>query len=181
MVFKTTRSKKLTGAVLVDMLVGLAISGVVMATLMSFSLSSARSFAMMTNYSEMSSDSRMALDVMAEQIRNSTGVVDCTGDSITLLDANTNKFSFHFDEATRTVSRKADGAARVILEGCDTMTWELYQRTPKAGSYDGYPASRPELCKLVQVTWVCSRTLLGKRMHTEMVQSARIVIRNNEN
>jgi len=180
MEFRTTHSRKKSGVVLVDMLVGLAISGIVMATLMSVSLSSARSFATMTNYSEMSADSRLALDAMAQEIRNSKGVVDCTGDSITLIDSRTNQFSFHFDEPTRTVVRAADGEERVLLEGCDTMDWQLFQRTPKAGSYEGYPASRPELCKLVQVTWVCSRTLFGKRLHTEMVQSARIVIRNNE-
>ena len=181
MEFRTTHSRKQSGVVLVDMLVGLGISGIVMATLMSVSLSSARSFATMTNYSEMSADSRHALDTMAREIRNSKGVVDCTGDSITLIDSRTNQFSFRFDEPTRTVVRSADGEDRVLLDGCDTMDWQLFQRTPKAGSYEGYAASRPELCKLVQVTWVCSRTLFGKRMNTEMVQSARIVIRNNEN
>ena len=180
MEFKTTHSRKKSGVVLVDMLVGLGISGIIMATLMSVSLSSARSFATMTNYSEMSADSRLALDTMAQEIRNSKGVVDCTGDSITLIDSKTNQFAFHFDETTRTVVRSADGEERVLLDGCDTMDWQLFQRTPKAGSYEGYPASRPELCKLVQVTWVCSRTLFGKKLHTEMVQSARIVIRNNE-
>jgi hypothetical protein len=134
----------------------------------------------MTNYAEMSADSRHALDSMAQDIRNSKGVVECTGDSITLIDSKTNEFTFRYDEPTRTVVRSADGVERVFLEGCDTMDWQLFQRTPKAGSYEGYPASRPELCKLVQVTWVCSRTLFGKKMHTETVQSARIVIRNNE-
>ena len=180
MVFRTTHSKGRSGVVLVDMLVGLGIAGIVLATLMSVSLSSARSFASMANYSEMSADSRLALDTMAQEIRNSKGVVDCTGDSITLIDARTNEFSFRFDEPTRRLVREADGEERVLLEGCDSMDWQLFQRTPKAGSYEGYPASRPELCKLVQVTWVCSRTLFGKKLHTEMVQSARIVIRNNE-
>jgi Tfp pilus assembly protein PilW len=181
MVFKITPSRKRSGVVLVDMLVGLGISGIILATLMSVSLSSARSFATMANYSEMSADSRLALDIMSQEIRASKGVLECDGDSITLLDSKTNQFTFHFDEPTRTVIRTAaNGEEKVVLEGCDTMDWQLFQRTPKAGSYEGYPASRPELCKLVQVTWLCSRTLFGKRMHTEMVQSARIVIRNNE-
>ena len=180
MEFKITRSKKQAGVVLVDMLVGLGIAGIVMAALMSLSLSSARSFATMTNYSEMASDSRQVLDTISREIRNSKGVVDCTGDSITFLDSMTNSISIFYDQPSRTVLRKAGGVENVILQGCDSMKWESFQRTPKGGSYEGYLASRPELCKLVQVTWVCSRTLLGKRMHTETVQSAKIVIRNNE-
>ena len=163
-----------------DMLVGLGISGVIGAALMSLSLSSARSFATMANYSEMNADSRLALDMMAKEIRNSKGVVECTTNSITLLDASTNQFTFEFDEPSRTVTRTDGATKRVMLEGCDTMKWELFQRTPRGGSYEGYAASRPDLCKLVQVTWVCSRTLFGKRMHTETVQSAKVVIRNNE-
>ena len=105
MEFRTTHFRKHSGVVLVDMLVGLGISGIILATLMSVSLSSARSFATMSNYSEMSADSRLALDTMAQEIRNSKGVVDCTGDSITLIDSRTNEFTFRFDEPTRTVLR----------------------------------------------------------------------------
>jgi hypothetical protein len=180
MEFKITHSRTQSGVVLVDMLVGLGIGGIVMAALMSLTLSSARSFATMTNYSEMTANSRITLDSVSREIRNSKGVSSCTGDSITLFDASTNLFTIAYDQATRTVRRIAGASERVLLEGCDSMKWEIYQRTPKDGSYEGYIASRPELTKLVQVTWVCSRTLLGKKMHTETVQSAKIVIRNNE-
>ena len=180
MVFKTIHSKRAAGFVLVDLLVGAGISALVLAALMSLTLTSARSFASMGNYSEMSADSRMALDVMSKLIRNSVGVLSCTGDSISLLDAQTNEFSIEFDVATKTVILDTELQSRVLLKDCESISWELFQRTPKAGTYEGYPASRPELAKLVQVTWTCSRTLLGKKMQTEAVQSAKIVIRNNE-
>jgi hypothetical protein len=34
-----------------------------------------------------------------------------------------------------------------------------------------------DAAKLVQVTWVCSRSILGKKVNTESVQSAKVVIR----
>jgi Tfp pilus assembly protein PilW len=180
MEFKTTRSKRAAGFVLVDLMVGVAISAVVLAALMSLTLTSARSFASMGNYSEMSADSRAALDLMSKLIRNSVGVQSCTGESITLFDAQTNQFSIEFDADAKTVTLYSDSESRLLLEDCDSISWGIFQRTPKAGTYEAYPASRPELAKLVQVNWTCSRTLLGKKMHTESVQSSKIVIRNNE-
>ena len=32
-------------------------------------------------------------------------------------------------------------------------------------------------CKLIAVSWVCSRTILGSKMNTESVQTAKIIIR----
>jgi hypothetical protein len=32
---------------------------------------------------------------------------------------------------------------------------------------------------LIQVTWTCSRTILGARVNTEMMESARICMRNH--
>ena len=42
-----------------------------------------------------------------------------------------------------------------------------------------YSASNnPAICKLVSVSWRCSRTILGQKVNTESVQTAKIVIRN---
>jgi len=45
------------------------------------------------------------------------------------------------------------------------------------GKFGVYLAATPATAKVVDVTWVCSRTVLGRRQNTENVQSARIVIR----
>jgi len=67
---------------------------------------------------------------------------------------------------------------RTLLTECDFLQFNISQRTPSNGVFGFYPASRADLCKLVDVSWRCSRTMLGKKLHTESVQTARIVIRN---
>ena len=48
---------------------------------------------------------------------------------------------------------------------------------PIGGSYDVYPAGTIATAKVIDVSWVCSRTLFGRKENTESVQTARIVIR----
>ena len=55
--------------------------------------------------------------------------------------------------------------------------FSLYQRNPINGTYDQYPTANPDTCKLVQLSWICSRNILGKKANTESVQSAKVVIR----
>ena len=69
---------------------------------------------------------------------------------------------------------------QIMLEGCDYLKFDVYQRNPIGGSYDMYPASSASTAKLIQVTWGCSRSVLGTKMNTEIVQSSKIVIRKNE-
>ena len=68
---------------------------------------------------------------------------------------------------------------RVLLSECQEFGFASFQRNPINGTYNQYPTdpNRPDLCKLIQVSWVCSRNILGKRANTESVQSAKFVIR----
>ena len=50
-------------------------------------------------------------------------------------------------------------------------------RNPVGGSVDQYSTTDPALCKVVQLSWTCSRKVLGKKSTTESVQSAKVVIR----
>jgi hypothetical protein len=158
-------------------MIAAGVSSLLMLVLASFSLYSARNCASLTNYSELETQSRLALDKMTQQIRQSRGLTSSTSTNIVLTDADGAPLEFAYDGGARTLSRRKNGRSEVLLQGCTFLRFSLFQRNPVQGTYDAYPTATPATCKLIQVTWVCARSLLGADANTESVQSAKIVIR----
>jgi hypothetical protein len=75
------------------------------------------------------------------------------------------------------LTRTRNGVVKALLSGCDSLSFTIAQRNPVNGSYDVYPAATATTAKVVNVSWNCSRTVLGFKANTENVQTARIVIR----
>ena len=168
---------------LVEVMVATALGGLVVAAVMALAFFSARSFAALTNYVDLDNFSRNALDVMSREIRQADRLV--SGDDHQLVFQHTNptngvayQISYNYDSDTRQLVRQQAGAARrVLLQECDFLRFSLFQRNPINGTYDQYPTANPDTCKLVQLSWICSRNILGKKANTESVQSAKVVIR----
>ena len=49
----------------------------------------------------------------------------------------------------------------------------------KSNTFDCYDPAYITNARVIQVTWRCSRPILGKKATTESVQSAKIVLRNH--
>jgi hypothetical protein len=64
-----------------------------------------------------------------------------------------------------------------LLTNCDFLSFQVYNRIPYTNSFDHFQAGVAENGKLISVTWVCSRTVVGSKLNTESVQTAQIVIR----
>jgi hypothetical protein len=167
----------------VELLVAVALGGVVLTAVMTLAFFSARSFAAMANYVDLDNGSRNALDIMSREIRQADRLV--SGDEHQLVFAHTNPsngatftISYIYNPDNRTLTRLQPGQPRtVLLQECDLLGFSIFQRNPVGGTYDQYPTANPATCKLVQMSWVCSRTILGKKANTESVQSAKVVIR----
>jgi hypothetical protein len=83
-----------------------------------------------------------------------------------------------------TLSLEKTGLApMVVLTGCDRWKVWLYNRAPNINSTNlsFNPATSLANCKLVNMSWKCSRTILGSKINTESVQTAQIVLRNKVN
>jgi hypothetical protein len=183
MFLKIKSIQKTRGASLIEMLISVAISGLVVVCLGAVSLYAGRTFVATTNYNELNSTSRNALDTLTRDIRQSFAVLSFTGNTLTLLDGNSQPLVYSYSPTLRTLSRmsQSDGSNKILLTECDNLTFELFQRNTKPGTYDQYEASTgnwDSTCKLVQVSWVCSRTMMHYKIHTEIVQTAKIVIRS---
>jgi hypothetical protein len=86
--------------------------------------------------------------------------------------------TYTYSPTARTLVRTANGTTRTLLEECDQLRFSIFQRNPINGTYDYYETTdNPAITKIVQLSWVCSRDILGKQANTESVQSAKVVIR----
>jgi Tfp pilus assembly protein PilW len=183
MAFTTTfidaRRRRIAGVSLVEVLIAVTIGTIVALGLGAFSLFTGRGFAGLMNYSELESQSRMALDKMSKEIRQTTRLTDYTSNKLVFLDYDAKPLVFEYSPSTRLLTRTKDGIANNLLTECDTLNFGIFQRNTTNGTYDQYPTSvQASNCKVVQVSWVCSRTITGTKLNTETVQSTKIVIRN---
>ena len=60
------------------------------------------------------------------------------------------------------------------------MQFTLYQRSPVTNSFDLVPVTEATNCKVISITWTCSRSLLRLKANTEAAQASKIVIRNKQ-
>ncbi|MHB8523007.1 MAG: PilW family protein [Limisphaerales bacterium] len=180
--FRTTSTKpRQSGLTLVETLVAVGLSSFIGLAIAFLSFYSGRSFAAMANYVDLEKQSQYALNIMSREIRQADALSSCVtnGGYITSLTFSYDgtPLTYGFDPTARTLTRAYGGSTQILLKECDFLSFLLFQRNPIGGSYDQYPAATPATCKMVQLTWVCSRTILGAKVNTESVQSAKIVIR----
>ncbi len=169
---------------LVELLVATGIGGIVFAAVALLTFYSARSFAALTNYVDLDKYSRNALDQMISEIRQADSLKTYATNELVFNFTNpTNNsaytISYTYNPTAATLSKIVGTKSTVLLRECQYMKFDVFQRNPMNGTYDYYTNSwnRPDLAKLVQLTWVCSRKILGKQANTESVQSAKVVMR----
>ena len=186
-----SRGQKAGGFTLIEVMVCVALSSILLAAAGSLWLFSSRSFVAMGNYTDMDAKSRSALDLMSRDLRQATQVTafqnSGTTKSLTVTNAvQGTGATYTWKASPRTlVCQKTGQPDQVYLTECDRWDFQFFQRTPQqGGSYAFYPATNAAgaydlgICKLINMTWKCSRTILGSKVNTESVQTAQVVLRN---
>jgi prepilin-type N-terminal cleavage/methylation domain-containing protein len=175
----STKRRSAAAFTLVEMLIALAVGGVLMAALAQLTFYTGRSFAALLNYTELDKYSRNALDQMVYKIRQADELISYTTNRLVFSYQKTNQLIYNYSAVDQTLTETLQGQTETILKGCELLTFSMFQRNTAAGTYDQFPATLTNsAAKLVQLSWTCSRTVLGARVNTESVQSAKIVIRN---
>jgi prepilin-type N-terminal cleavage/methylation domain-containing protein len=172
---------------LVEVLVAAGIASILMVAILSLAFFSARSFAALTNYVDLDNLSRNALDHMLKEIRQADRLTYYSATMISFQHTHpvthaAYTVSYVYHSSDRTLSRVQGTNRRVLLRECDPPTlarplFSIFQRNPLPGTWDQYPTADVDTCKLVQLNWKCSRSILGAQANTESVQSAKVVIR----
>ncbi len=183
------RNRRTRGWTMIEFLVALAIAMIVLAVAATLAMFGARSFAAMVNYSDLDQKSRQSLDTMILEMRQSTRVIAVHTALPTkylwLYNAEqnrTNKFTWYSTNGTVVFEKTGLPAqpARTMLSGCDDWEFALYSRDPvfTNSSVKFKVATNMSDCKLIDMSWKCSRKIIGQKLNTESVQTAQIVLRN---
>ena len=172
------KRRSLAAVTLVELMIAISIGSLVFLILAAITVYTARSFAALGNYMELDKRSRNTLDRMTQIIRESDGILSW-GNHELILSYNAQPLSFTYTPGNKKlVMTETNGTQRALLEGCDFLDFQIFQRTAIGGVYDQYPVTADEAAaKIVQISWVCSRSLIGNLINSESVQSAKIVIR----
>jgi hypothetical protein len=179
-------SRAILAFTFVELMVASALGTVLVALLLVLTLYGQQSFGLMTGYSELDSKTRNAVTLLSKEVRESTRVLDAQSSSalksLTLtnaIDSVTVKLVWDAAERTLTI-QKNPGATGTLLTGCDSWDYALYDGAPiiTGGKVSFSPSASPTTCKLVQMSWSCSRTVLGKTTASS-VESVRFGLRNN--
>ena len=166
------------GFALIETIVAAGITTILVVIICSFAVFSSHSFAALYNYVDLDDANRIGMDRVTRDVRQANRVKAATTNSLVLEDADDLEIRYVYDPVARTLTRtKEGGASQVMLKECDRLSFTLGQRNPVGGTFDVYNPSSMDAVKVVNVSWKCSRTILGRKENTESVQTARIVIR----
>jgi hypothetical protein len=177
-----------------ELMVASSVGMMVVAAVGFMSLYASRSSIAVVNYTDLEAKSRYALDVISRELRQGTAVLSFQTNlpvkSLTITNVDRAvSISLTYDSNARTLYLQKNGqATQNILTECDRWDFGLYQRTPFVTSTNVvyYPATNTagaldaKLCKLVDLSWKCSRLVAAQKLNTESVQAAQFVLRNKQ-
>ena len=175
------------GLTLTELMVGMGIGSLMLVVVALFTIFGTRSYVALGNYSALDQQSRLGIDQMTRELRQATALVKTNASPKGLVFTNANKgitVAYSWDAGTRELTAKYSNEAkpRVLLTGCDGWDYDLWQRTPYPNLTNVfYNATTPASCKLVNMTWKCSRAVgATKLQNTETIQTTLIVLRNQQ-
>ena len=186
------RHKRAGGFTLPEMMVGAGLGFLLLAVLVSLGVYVTQTFAVIGNYEDLDRNSCDTLDVVSRELRNSSALVGFTNGATVKALRFTNSTTaktviLTYNANLRTlVLEKTGDAPKTCLTGCDQWNFTLCNRVPIFSSTNitFYSATNgagqldAARCKLVNMSWKCSRTIIGSALTTESVQTAQIVLRN---
>jgi len=165
------------GFTLVEMMVTMGLGVFVLAIVATLTVFTVRSFVAMGNYNDLERASTHALDTMSREIRQAAVVVGMSPTRVDLRTLDGTSLTYVFDPNAATLTQIKAGQREILLRQCDFLRFNMSQRNP-SNDFSFYPATTVDEAKLLDVSWRCSRKILGQKVNTESVQTAKIVIRN---
>ena len=164
---------------LLEMVIAMGIVTLLASAVVAIAMSSGRSFAEIMNYIDLGRDNRYAVDRVTRDLRQMSYLSAFDTNSLTFVDPNGSTVRYQYDPQARVLVRTQDGVSSTLLSQCDSLQFGIFERPPLTNTFDLVTATEATNCKVVSLTWNCSRGLLG-RTHTESAQTARIVLRNKQ-
>lgn len=172
------RGRARSAFALVEVMIAGGLTTLLVLVICGFTVYSGYNFASLFNYVDLDDMNRNAMDRITRDVRQALRVKAATTNTLTLVGADNLDIAYVYNPAQDTLTRKkGNEPTEVLLTECQRFSFTMAMRNPVGGSYDIYPTATATNCKVVNVSWKCSRKILGREENTESVQTARIVIR----
>ena len=162
---------------MIEMMFTLAVAAIVVAAILAFFAFSNRSFASLANYLDLDQKTQLALDKMSREIRQAADVTSFNSTNLTFTANNGDTLSYSFDPNQQTLTRTQGSTNETLLTECNSLTFSVFSRNPSNDTFNPYTTGSAGSVKLVELTWNCSRGILGVTANSESMQSAKIVLR----
>jgi Tfp pilus assembly protein PilW len=181
------RRKAAAGFTLVEMLIAAGLGTLVLTVVAILTLYGSYSFAAIANYTDLDSQSRKTLDALNRELRQGSAVIAIQTNlpvrSLTVTNADQGtSITLSWDSRTQKLVVTETGLPpTTYLTQCSDWNFSLFNRADNVTSntITFNPASTLATCKIISMTWKCSRpVLVGQRVNTENVQTAQVVLRN---
>jgi len=185
------RSSYRSGFTLVELMVTMALAGLLMSSLVALGMFTSKSFYMMANYEDLDKQSRHTVDLLSREIRNASALVSFSTNSPASLQFTNATGGYgvtvtYYTNNGTLMFAKTGQATQMLLTNCDNWSFALYDRYPNitSNSVSFYSATNSAgqldstVCKVINLSWKCSRKIFGSKINTESVQTAQIALRN---
>src|SRR5581483_7398876 len=179
---------------LLEMIVATAVASLVFLAAASMTIYSARAFSALLNYTDLDQYSRRCLDQLVRDVRSADALAYAGGaigtnaqytQLIFNVSGGSSNLSYTFDAASGGLWRTngVPGAAGTIvttnLIQCTNLVFTTFSDRSTNGTFDQFPETNAPNVRLIKVDWTCTRSVLGQKVNTESVQSAKIVLRRS--
>ena len=169
------RCKAARGMTVPEMVISVGVGSLILMVMAVVFTSSARSFAALGHYVSMDRNSRNAMDRMTREIRRAGDLIEFSSTHLKFVGyGQTNSFLvYDWNANSRQLTEWKTGQAttNVLLSECDNLAFNMSRVSL-------VPTTIISEGKAIKVNWKCSRTILGKKLTSEDMGQALIIIRN---
>jgi Tfp pilus assembly protein PilW len=168
------RHRSRAGFTLIEVMISVVIGIIVVASILAMTIVSTQNFAATSNYVNMDTQSRNAMDRISREIRNASFVSNYVANtSLVLINANKNStINLTYNSTSNSITLTTNQVTTATLTGCTNFSLQLLSR-------DFQTSTNPPVDgKVVNMSWKCSRRIIGSTFNTEVAQTAQVVLRN---
>jgi prepilin-type N-terminal cleavage/methylation domain-containing protein len=173
------------GFTLVEVMIGATLSSFVLLAVLTTFLFMGRSGANLSNYSDMESQARKALEIFAEDVRQAS-VVNWTSEHSLTITVNAVQVVYTYNSGSGTFTRTSSGTTRTLISGIVASSFEF--KAYNLAQVDGVTSmplttaaervAANTSTKQIQISLRSTRTTQTVRSATNLVLSARFILRN---
>ncbi len=162
-------------------MIGATLSSFVLLAILTTFLFMGRSGANLRNYSDMESQARRSLEVFAEDVRQASAI-SWTADTTIVLTVNSASVMYYYDTGTKIFYRRTTAGTQTMISGitAGTFSFKSYNvagiEMPLTTSAELTAATSST--KQLQISLEASRTTTTVTSATNLVLSARFILRN---